>query len=148
MRWNLLTRVLEIQKGKSAESEAEWVQGPVSPELLMLEMMAQTAGLVFGSIDDFQSDVVFAKVEQARFYPLQQPCVSLIIAATGEDLRFEGGWFQTKVLSGGVLVADAKILLANAGKLKPEMSTSITFHEHFMSHYQIRSKVQSEGAFR
>ena len=145
MRWNLLYEVQEINRGCKARATANWPQKSLRPELLILEMMAQTAGLIFGSLDDFQTDIVFAKVDKAQFYSIVPNTSLLFIHASAEEIRPEGGWFQIKVMAEQTLVAEARLLLANAGHLTPDSQTSVTFHKQFMTHYQIREKVNSAG---
>ena len=145
MRWNLLYEVLEINRGCKARATAQWPQNAARPELLFLEMMAQTAGLIFGSLDDFQTDIVFAKVDHAHFHPVLPGTSLLVIQASAEEIRPEGGWFQIQILQNETLVAEARLLLANAGRLDPVSQTSVTFHRHFMTHYQIRGKVSPAG---
>ena len=145
MRWNLLYEVHEINRGCKARATAKWPEKSSRPELLILEMMAQTAGLIFGSLDDFQTDIVFAQVDKAQFYSVKPSTSLLVIHAAAEEIRPEGGWFQIQVKSEEIVVADARLLLANAGHLMPDSKTSVTFHKEFMKHYQIREKVNSAG---
>jgi len=145
MRWNLLGEVLEINRGCKARATARWPQNAARPELLFLEMMAQTAGLVFGSLDDYQTDIVFAKVDRAQFHAAIPADSGLEISAAAEEIRPEGGWFQARVTREGALVAEARLLLANAGHLKPEIQGSVTFHHTFMNHYQVRQKISAAG---
>lgn len=145
MRWNLLYEVLEIRRGCHARATAQWPQNASRPELFFLEMMAQTAGLIFGSLDDFQTDIVFAKVDKAQFYSILPHAFLLVIHATAEDIRPEGGWFQVQVNHEETLMAEARLLLANAGHLHPDAKTSVTFHQQFMTHYQIRKKISPAG---
>jgi len=145
MRWNLLHEVQEINRGCKARATAQWPEKYERPEFLILEMMAQTAGLIFGSLDDFQTDIVFAKVDKAQFYRMVPKTSALVIQASAEELRPEGGWFQIHVTAETTLVADARLLLANAGHLMPDSQTSVTFHKQFMTHYRIREKVNFAG---
>ena len=146
MRWNLLDEVLEIDRGSKARAAARWPETALRPELLFLEMMAQTAGLVLGSLDDFQTDIVFAKVDKAQFYCGVPTASLLVIGASAEEIRPEGGWFQVQISREGRLVAEARLLLANAGHLKPENQGSVTFHRQFMHHYRVRQKINSAGS--
>lgn len=148
MRWNLLDEVIEINRGRTARTLASWPRDTLRTELLFLEMMAQTAGLVFGSLDDFKTDIVFAKVDEVRFHSMTPSHLKLTIQAVAEDIRPEGGWFQAHVISENISIAQARLLLANAGHLKPDFSGSVTFHSDFMRHYCVREKVTLEGTLR
>ncbi len=145
MRWNLLYEVLEIERGLKARASAHWPQDALRPELFFLEIMAQTAGLIFGSLDDFQTDIVFAKVDQAQFYSVVPKEALLTVHACAEDIRAEGGWFKVQISCEGSAIAEARLLLANAGRLKPDSKSSVTFHEQFMNLYKVRNKVNATG---
>lgn len=145
MRWLLLDEVLEIERGKRARTKSRILPEEFSPELLLLEMMAQTGGLLLGAESDFQHDVIFAKIEKARFFagrnemPLGQ---TLQIEAASENLRSEGAWIQGSIQGSQGKIAEAKFLLMNVNRLIPGFPKPITFHEAFMSHFQVRQKVK------
>ena len=65
MRWLLLDQVQSILKGKKAVTLSKVPQAPYSSEVLFIEMMAQTGGLLVGAESDYQKDLIFAKIEQA-----------------------------------------------------------------------------------
>lgn len=141
MRWNLLKEIILIEKGTRAVSQALWPESSISPEILLLEMMAQTAGLALGAQNDFSSDVVFGKIEQAVFdLPLEPPALLEIEAGAAES-RAEGAWFDAHVLVRGSRISSARLLLLNAGRLSPAAKSSVTFHESFLTHYRVREKV-------
>ena len=141
--WNLLEEVLQIERGQRARALGRLPECDVSPEWLMVEMMAQTAGLAFGSVFDFNSDVVFAKMAEASFDFLPAAGAGLEIEASAEELREEGCWFQAKISVQGRPAAEARLMLLNAGRLRPASGRSITFHENFMKHYRILEKIVS-----
>ncbi len=141
LRWNLLEEVLQIERGQRARTLGRLPDGDVSPEFLMLEMMAQTAGLAFGAMSDFNSDVVFAKVEGASFDSHPPAGAILEVEAAAEELREEGCWFHGNVSVRGRPLAEARLMLLNAGRLQPVPGKSVTFHEKFMKHYRILEKI-------
>jgi 3-hydroxyacyl-[acyl-carrier-protein] dehydratase len=53
---------------------------PVMPASLMIEGMAQTAGILVGEARDFREKVILAKVKRARFDGMARP---------GQQLRYE-----------------------------------------------------------
>lgn len=86
MRWMWIDRVVELQPGKRllaiknvslAEEHlhdhfaADPVRGlsalPLMPASLMLEGMAQTAGILVGHAEDFREKVILAKIGRAEF---------------------------------------------------------------------------------
>ena len=143
LRWNLLEEVLHIERGQRARTLGRLPESDVSPEVLMLEMMAQTAGLAFGSWFDFNADVVFAKVASASFNGSPPAGAALEVEAAAEEIREEGSWFQGKISFQGRPAAEARLMLLNAGCLQPSSGKSTTFHENFMKHYRVFEKVVS-----
>src|SRR5436190_2041056 len=84
MRWMWIDQIVEFTPGKSMAaiknvSMAEEhlhdhfaAQGgqlalPVMPASLMIEGMAQTSGILVGSVNDFREKVILAKIVTARF---------------------------------------------------------------------------------
>jgi 3-hydroxyacyl-[acyl-carrier-protein] dehydratase len=87
----LVDRVLEIEKGKSIvalknvtmnepQFTGHFPQQPVMPGVMLIEGMAQTAGILVGSVHDFREKVVLAKVASATFERDINP---------GETLRYD-----------------------------------------------------------
>ena len=141
MRWLLLDKILSIQKGKKAVTESRVPKAPYSSEVLFVEMMAQTGGLLVGAESDYQKDVVFAKIESAVFTQIPNPGTSIKIEATCDGLAAEGGWIEGVITSAEGVIAKAKLLLMSVGRLIPEKPTPITFHDNFMNHFKVREKV-------
>lgn len=142
MRWLLLDEVLSIERQKQALSRSRVPQAEYSAELLMIEMMAQTGALLVGAEKDFSEDLIFAKIESAVFYPGFDPGDTLQIKAAAEQLGSEGGWLDAEMTGPRGTAAKARFLLMNVSRLVPGRAKSITFHEAFMDHFQIREKVK------
>lgn len=144
MRWLVLDEIIEIRKGREATAHSHIPQGPVSCQPLFLEMMAQTAALLLGAEDDFASDVVFAKVESACFYPERRshPDHVLQVRVEAESLRSEGAWFEGTVRQGEGLLAEGRFLLMKVSGLRSETEKPVSFHEAFMNHFSVRDKVR------
>ncbi|UCG55827.1 MAG: beta-hydroxyacyl-ACP dehydratase [Phycisphaerales bacterium] len=53
---------------------------PVMPESLMIEAMAQTAGILVGQVRNFEEKVILAKIKKAEFFDYVKP---------GDTLRLE-----------------------------------------------------------
>ncbi len=77
MRWIWIDRFVEFSPGVSAKavknvSLAEehlhdhWEDFPIMPVSLMIEGMAQTAGILVGQARDFQEKVILAKISRAQ----------------------------------------------------------------------------------
>lgn len=142
MRWALLDEVLEIQKGKRAQSRSRVPQAPCSPQVLMIEMMAQTGALLVGAGSQFEQDVVFAKIEEAFFEENLVPGTPLFIEAVCDSLRPEGAWIEGSIRDDRSTVARSRLLLMNVGRLAPDRAHSVTFHPEFLNHYKILEKVR------
>ncbi len=152
--WRILSAVDQIQPGKYAKTRARNWKSDYSPEFLMLEMMAQTGGLIVGAVKDFSGNVVFAKVENANFqctaYSVQRtaedfvPCTIydapfVIEAFANDGVSDQGSWIDAHVLSGEEKIASARLFLIDAGDLSGN-GKSLTFHQEFLEYYQIRQK--------
>ena len=141
MRWLILDEVLSIEK-LSARSLSHVPEAVYSPEFLMVEMMAQTGALLLGAESGFLGDVVFAKIEKAEFESGWKPGDRLEIEASCENLRQEGAWIDGFVRGPRGIVGNARFLLMNVGRLVPETTTPIAFHDAFMSHFKILEKIK------
>ena len=84
MRWIWIDRFLEFVPGKTATavknvSLAEehlhdhWEEFPLMPVSLMIEGMAQTAGILVGQARNFQEKVILAKIAKAEFDDIVLP---------------------------------------------------------------------------
>jgi 3-hydroxyacyl-[acyl-carrier-protein] dehydratase len=84
MRWIWIDRFIEFEPGKRAVaiknvSLAEehvhdhWEAFPIHPASLMIEGMAQTAGILVGQARDFKEKVILAKVAKAEFDDIVVP---------------------------------------------------------------------------
>lgn len=142
MRWLLLDEVLSIEKNSKACALAHVPIQPVSAEPLLMEMMAQTGGLLLGAESDFQEDIIFAKIETADFFGLR-PGEALRIEASSGGLRPEGSWIDAVVETrDGKKAAQSRFLLMGVGRLDPTLRKPIVFHEAFMNHFRIREKIK------
>ncbi len=142
MRWLLLDEVLEIKKGIKSCALSHIPDTEISQEVLLIEMIAQTGGLLLGAENNFKDDVVFAKIEAFQFPLKGHPREVVEIIATPETLRPEGSWIEGIVKNSRGVFAQGKLMLMNVGSLVPGRQFSTTFPETFMKHFQIRSKVQ------
>jgi len=154
--WRILSAVDQIIPGQYAKARAQNWMSDYAPEFLMLEMMAQTGGLVIGSQHDFAGNVVFAKVESAEFGTISKSAglesnlallemVPLVIEAFArEGVGEQGSWIEAHVLAGETKVASAKLFLIDAGDLDGS-NISVTFHPEFLEYYQVRNKIMKQA---
>jgi 3-hydroxyacyl-[acyl-carrier-protein] dehydratase len=91
MRWIWIDKFIEFESGKRAvaiknltlaeEHLHDHFPGyPVMPASLMIEGMAQTAGILVGEVNNFEEKVILAKVRRATFDGVARP---------GQQLRYE-----------------------------------------------------------
>src|SRR3989338_11009406 len=111
MRWLLLEKVHSIRKGEKAVAFAKVPRAPYSSEVLFIEMMAQTGGLLVGAENDYKKDLIFAKIENATITSLPGPGTPLQIETWSEGLGTEGGWLEATITCAEGPVARAKFLL-------------------------------------
>lgn len=112
MRWMWIDRFLEFEPRKRAVaikniSLAEehlhdhWEAFPIMPAALMVEGMAQTAGILVGEARDFKEKVVLAKVAKAEFSDIAVPGDQLTYEAVIESIAPEAATTKGTVLKNG-----------------------------------------------
>ncbi len=133
MRWYWVDKFIEFNSGQSAKavknvSLAEehlhdhFPGFPVMPASLMIEGMAQTGGILLGEKNDFEYNVILAKVPKVEFHSWACPGDQLIYSATLEDARDEGGSVSVTAMVGDRLVAEAEIVFVHLSSDDPQLS--------------------------
>ncbi|MFY9252866.1 MAG: 3-hydroxyacyl-ACP dehydratase FabZ family protein [Fuerstiella sp.] len=133
MRWYWVDKFIEFNSGESAKavknvSLAEehlhdhFPGFPVMPASLMIEGMAQTGGILLGEKNDFQYNVILAKVPKVEFHSWACPGDQLIYSATLEDAREEGGSVKVEATVEDRLVAEAEIVFVHLSSDDPQLS--------------------------
>jgi 3-hydroxyacyl-[acyl-carrier-protein] dehydratase len=107
---------------------------PVVPHSLIVEGMAQTAGILVGEARNFAEKVILAKVSRATFHRLVRPGDTITYAARIEQLNEQGASIQGTVTANGQPVADIELMFSHidqnmAGKAFPEHN--FVFTEQF-----------------
>lgn len=101
MRWIWIDKFVEFTSGERAVAIKNLTMAeehlhdhypgfPVMPESLMIEGMAQTAGILVGEARDFREKVVLAKVKRAQFDGMARPGQQLRYEARMESLTDQG----------------------------------------------------------
>jgi 3-hydroxyacyl-[acyl-carrier-protein] dehydratase len=112
MRWIWIDRFIEFVPGKRAVavknvSLAEehlhdhWEAFPIMPASLMIEGMAQTAGILVGQARDFAEKVVLAKIVKAEFDDIVVPGDQLTYQAEIQSIAPEAAATAGVVLKNG-----------------------------------------------
>jgi 3-hydroxyacyl-[acyl-carrier-protein] dehydratase len=123
MRWLWIDRFVEFERGRRAvaiknisiveEEIDDYTPGfPIMPAALIIEGMAQTAGLLIGEKGGFQDRVVLAKVGKAVFHRLAVPGDQLRYTAVVEDMRKDGSLAQVTSHINGELHAEVELMFA------------------------------------
>jgi 3-hydroxyacyl-[acyl-carrier-protein] dehydratase len=70
---------------------------PIVPHSLIVEGMAQTAGILVGEARNFEEKVILAKIGRATFHRLVRPGDTIVFSATIEQLNEQGASITGKV---------------------------------------------------
>ena len=123
MRWFWIDRFEEFVRGqravavKNITTSEEQLDGyypgfPLMPHSLIIEGMAQTAGLLINEIYGFQKRVVLAKIGKAVFHSLAAPGYTLRYTATVLEVSADGAMCSGIAHIGERLVAEVELVFA------------------------------------
>lgn len=124
MRWFLVDKFLDVQKGKSAKAvknislseehlHDHFPGFPVMPPSLMVESLAQTGGILVGYSNDFKQNVILAKIPKVQFYDFVRPGDQLLIEAEVMELREEGSTVRAWGSVGSKKVLEGEIIFVH-----------------------------------
>jgi 3-hydroxyacyl-[acyl-carrier-protein] dehydratase len=99
---------------------------PIMPHSLIVEGMAQTAGILVGEARNFAEKVILAKIGRATFHRLARPGDLLRFEAKIEQMSDEGASIAGKVTVGTELVAEIELMFSHIDK----NMAGIQFPEH------------------
>ena len=147
MRWIWIDKFIEFETGKRAVSvknvtlAEEHVHDhfpgfPTMPECLMIEAMAQTAGILVGQAKNFEEKVILAKIKKCVFFDYVKPGDTLRLEAEIESIALEAASTKGKITCGDKLVAEIALMFSHidqnlAGKEFPE--ENFVFTDTFQS---------------
>ena len=123
MRWFWIDRFTEFERGRRAvaikavalseEQFDDYSPGfPVMPASLIIEGMAQTAGLLVGEMEGFAQRVVLAKIGKAVFHRPAVPGDLLRYEAKIADVKGDGALTSVNGYVGDELVAEVDLMFA------------------------------------
>jgi 3-hydroxyacyl-[acyl-carrier-protein] dehydratase len=123
MRWFWIERFIEFERGRRAvaiknvslieEQLDEYTPGyPVMPNSLIIEGLAQTAGLLIGEATGFEARVILAKIGKAVFHRYAIPGDTLRYTATISDTNAEGAMANCTSHIGDDLQAEVEFMFA------------------------------------
>ena len=136
MRWIWIDKFVEFESGMRAvalknvtlaeEHLHDHFPGfPVMPECLMIEGMAQTAGILVGEARGFSEKVILAKIKNAVFHHYVRPGDTILIHAEMESIAPEAASTAGKITRGDTVIAEISLMFSHidknlAGKEFPE----------------------------
>jgi len=86
---------------------------PIVPHSLIVEGMAQTAGILVGEARNFAEKVILAKINRATFHRLVRPGDTIQYEARIEQLNEAGASITGRVTVGGELVAEVDLMFSH-----------------------------------
>ena len=99
---------------------------PIVPHSLIIEGMAQTAGILVGEARNFSEKVILAKIGRATFHRLVRPGDTLEFAARIEQLNEAGASISGTVKVGQELVAEIELMFSHID----QNMAGVEFPEH------------------
>jgi 3-hydroxyacyl-[acyl-carrier-protein] dehydratase len=168
MRWIWIDKFVEFESGRRAVSvknvslaeehlHDHFPGYPVMPECLMIEAMAQTAGILVGEARAFREKVVLAKISKAVFFDYVVPGDSLRLEARMETITPEAACTTGRITRCDQLIAEVDLMFSHvdqnlAGKKFPKdnfvfggIFTSL-LQEITLNHVQPASQPMESGA--
>src|SRR5271169_5249336 len=128
MRWIWIDKFVSFNPGKSATAVKNvtlaeehlhdlYPAFPIVPHTLIIEGMAQTAGILVGEARNFSEKVILAKIGRARFHQLSRPGDTLVFRAKISQLNDHGASIDGTVKSGlgdsAPLVAEIEMMFSH-----------------------------------
>jgi 3-hydroxyacyl-[acyl-carrier-protein] dehydratase len=136
MRWIWIDKFVEFESGRHAAAiknvtlaeehlHDHFPEFPIMPECLLIEAMAQTAGILVGEAHGFRDKVILAKISKAVFFDYVQPGDSLRIDAQIAVMSPEAASTSGKITRGDQVIAEIDLMFSHvdrnlAGKKFPE----------------------------
>ncbi len=127
MRWIWIDKFLEFNSGKSAvalknvtlaeEHLHDHFPGfAIMPECLMIEAMAQTAGILVGEARNFEEKVILAKIKKCVFYHYVRPGDTITVHAEIDSIAPEAASTTGKIFCGNKLIAEVSLMFSHIDK--------------------------------
>ena len=124
MRWIWIDKFIEFDSGRRAvalknvtlaeEHLHDHFPGfPVMPECLMIEAMAQTAGILVGEAKNFQEKVILAKIKKAVFFDYVKPGDTIELEANIESIVSEAASTKGTITRSKKLIAEIDLMFSH-----------------------------------
>ena len=146
MRWIWIDAFIEFEPGKRAtavknvtlaeEHLHDYAPGyPLMPPSLMIEGMAQTAGILVGEARGFRENVILAKVRRASFDEYAVPGDRITYTAVVEMLDDSAAGTRGEVLRNGKRIGEVDLLFSHVNQSTAELELpdhNFVFGESFL----------------
>jgi len=132
MRWIWIDRIIEFESGRRAKAIKNVTMAeehlhdhfpgfPIHPPTLMIEGMAQTAGVLVGETNDFRENVILAKVTRAKFHDIVVPGDQITFEAEiVNSVKPEGAATTGKITRNGEVIAEIEMMFVHLDKARSE----------------------------
>ena len=160
MRWDLIERFEILDLGRRFARASRSFDGtedfflehypghPVMPNTLLIEMIAQAGGVLYGLSLSFKKEVILAKIQKAQFHQNVAPPCRFVVEARMSEPREDAVWVEGSIKKDNKLVAQAEIFLVTMDSLDGGTSfngrsASKVFNDSFLKHYDVWNVAQS-----
>ena len=141
MRWIWIDKFVEFTPQQSATALKNVTQAeehlhdlypafPIVPHSLIVEGMAQTAGILVGEARNFEEKVILAKIGRATFHRLVRPGETILFKAKIDQLSEHGaaisGTVESVSPTGSDVVAEIELMFSHIDK----NMAGVQFPEH------------------
>ncbi len=147
MRWIWIDTFVEFESGRRAvavknvtlaeEHLHDHVPGfPVMPAALIIEGMAQTAGILVGEARGFAENVILAKIRRAEFSGLAVPGDQLRYEATIESIDERAAITSGIVQNNGVAMGRVDLIFSHVNQAEKSLGLpdrNFVFTDQFMN---------------
>lgn len=147
MRWIWIDTFVEFESGRRAvalknvtlaeEHLHDHVPGfPVMPAALIIEGMAQTAGILVGEARGFAENVILAKIRRAEFSALAVPGDQLRYEATVESIDERAAMTSGVVLRNGEPMGRVDLIFSHVNQAEKSLGLpdhNFVFTDQFMN---------------
>jgi len=127
MRWIWIDKFVEFNSGESASAVKNVTLAEehlhdhfegfcVMPESLMIEGMAQTAGILVGEAKDFREKVILAKIKKAVFFDYVRPGDTIRLDAKIETISDEAASTSGRIRRDADLIAEIDLMFSHIDK--------------------------------
>ena len=159
MRWIWIDRFTEFVSGERAVAVKNVTLAedhlhdhfpgfPIMPASLLIEGMAQTAGILVGEVRQFREKVILAKVKRAVFHELVRPGDQIRHEAVMEHLTASAASTTGRIWRDDALVGEVDLVFSHIDQNLSGLSfpqENFVFTEEFMS---LLKTYRDEGAAR